>query len=74
MHNIIKDNSIALSIILFMVLYYTIQALSPGFLYKRDGSLREFGVGYKNKTILPAWLIAIILAILTYILVHSYLL
>ena len=46
---------------------------SGGFLYNNDGSLREFGVGYKNKTILPLWLFSIVLGILTYVLVLYYL-
>ncbi len=39
----------------------------PAFLYNTDGSLREFGVGYRNKTILPMWLLSIVLGILIYI-------
>jgi hypothetical protein len=45
----------------------------PGFLFKNDGSIREFGVGYRNKTILPIWLLAIILGILSYLFVLYYL-
>jgi hypothetical protein len=39
----------------------------PGFLYKEDGSIREFGVGTKNKTFMPVWLFSIILGILSYL-------
>ena len=46
--------------------------MKPGFLYKSDGSIREFGVGYKNKTILPIWLLSIILGILCYLAVMYY--
>ena len=46
--------------------------LQPAFLYSTDGSIREFGVGYKNKTILPLWLTVIILAILSYFLIVCY--
>ena len=47
--------------------------LMPAFLYNIDGSIREFGVGYKNKTILPLWLFSIILGIISYIFVLYYL-
>ncbi len=47
--------------------------IKPDFLYKKDGSVREFGVGYKNKTIMPVWLFSIILGILSYIAVLYYL-
>jgi hypothetical protein len=62
------------SIIIFLSIFGLIQILKPSFLFNRDGSLRQFGVGYKNKTILPMWLFAIILGILSYISVRYYLL
>jgi hypothetical protein len=46
--------------------------MKPSFLYNTDGSIREFGVGYKNKTIMPVWLVSIILGILCYIAVLAY--
>jgi hypothetical protein len=38
-------------------------------MYNEDGSLRQFGIGFKRKTVIPAWLVAIIIAILSYLLV-----
>ena len=49
-----------------------IQYLKPKFLYKNDGSIREFGIGTKNKTILPIWLLSIVLGILCYLFVIYY--
>ena len=37
------------SISLFLVIFGIIQSMMPAFLYNSDGSLKEFGVGYKNK-------------------------
>ena len=68
----IQKNSILVSILLFLVLFGIIQLLKPSFLYNSDGSIREFGIGYKNKTILPIWLLSIILGILCYIIVLFY--
>jgi hypothetical protein len=56
-----------------MIIFGIIQCLKPGFLYKPDGSIREFGIGYKNKTIIPIWLLSIILGILSYLFVLYYL-
>lgn len=70
----IHHNKIMTSIIIFLSIFGLIQILKPSFLFNRDGSLRQFGVGYKNKTILPMWLLAIILGILSYISVRYYLL
>ena len=47
--------------------------MKPSFLFKPDGSMREFGIGYKNKTILPLWLVAILLSMLCYLGVLYYL-
>jgi ABC-type multidrug transport system permease subunit len=64
--NFIQKNVTVVSIILFVIIFSIIQFTKPAFLYKKDGSIREFGVGYTNKTILPIWLLSIILGILSY--------
>jgi hypothetical protein len=69
---IARKNITLVAIIIFLIIFGLVQFLKPSFLYKNDGSLREFGVGYKNKTILPMWLFSIILGILTYISVLYY--
>lgn len=68
-----RNNTTLVSIILFLFIFGLIQMIKPNFLYNKDGSIREFGIGYKNKTILPLWLLSIILGILTYVLVLYYL-
>jgi hypothetical protein len=67
--HLIRQNITIVSIILFLILFSLIQVLKPAFLYNKDGSVREFGIGYKNKTILPVWLLSIILGILCYLFV-----
>ena len=67
MKQLIRENLPLVSIIIFVILFATIQMYKPAFLYNTDGSLREFGVGYRNKTILPMWLLSIVLGILIYI-------
>lgn len=63
----IRNNIPLASIFIFVILFMSIQVLKPGFLYKNDGSIREFGIGYKNKTIMPLWLFSIFLGILCYV-------
>tara|TARA_B100000902_G_scaffold398458_1_gene465298 strand:- start:3465 stop:3725 length:261 start_codon:yes stop_codon:yes gene_type:complete len=65
----IKENINVLSILLFLMLYIIIIIVKPDFIFHEDGSLRDFGIGYIKKTILPIWLIAIILAILSYFII-----
>jgi len=62
----------ALSIIavfLFLILFGIINAFRPSIIYNKDLSFRRFGIGYKNKTVVPIWLFSIILAILVYVMV-----
>ena len=68
-----RNNTTLVSIIIFLIIFVMIYMLQPAFLYNKDGSIREFGVGYKNKTILPLWLFSIILGILSYLFVLYYL-
>ena len=72
-HRIIQENITLVSISLFLILFLIIQYIKPGFLYNHDGSIRQFGIGYRNKTILPVWLLSIILGILCYLFVLYYL-
>jgi len=69
----LRSNITLYSIILFVALYAMLYMLKPNFMFNTDGSLRDFGVGYKRKTIMPAWLAAIVLAILSYFFVLYYL-
>lgn len=69
----IRNNPTLVSIILFLTLFIMIQTMKPAFLYNRDGSIRPFGIGYRNKTIFPIWLLSIILGIVCYLFVMYYL-
>lgn len=65
--NMIRNNLAGAAILLYVVVFMLVQYMSPSFLYNEDGSLREFGIGYSSKTVLPIWLVAIILGILSYL-------
>jgi hypothetical protein len=64
--NSFRNNITFLSILLFIIIYLVINYFKPLILYKKNGVLRDFGIGYKNKTILPCWLLTILLSILSY--------
>jgi hypothetical protein len=68
----IRENATLFAIILFLIMFVSIQMMKPACLYNTDGSIREFGVGYRNKTILPIWLLSLILGILSYLFVMYY--
>ena len=69
----IKINKLSISIALFLLLFTLLHYFKPAFIYTKDGGFRQFGLGYKNKTVLPIWLFAIIFAIFSYLGILYYL-
>jgi uncharacterized membrane protein YidH (DUF202 family) len=67
-----RENKTLVSIFVFLIIFGLIILIKPAFLFNKDGSIREFGLGYKNKTILPLWLFSLVLGILCYLLVVYY--
>jgi len=55
------------AVFIFLILFGLINAFRPSVIYNKDLSFRRFGIGYKNKTVIPIWLFSIILAILVYV-------
>lgn len=68
----IRKNLTSVSIFLFLILFVVIQMFRPAFIYNEDGSFRQFGIGYRSKTVIPIWLVTIIVAILSYLFVLYY--
>ena len=60
------------SLIVFIISYITLNLIKPRFLYNDNMTLREFGIGYRKKTVLPLWIISIVLAILSYFTILYY--
>jgi hypothetical protein len=68
----LRKNKVGVAILLFVCLYGIFYTLNPAFAYNEDGTLKPFGLGYTNKTVIPAWIVAIILGILCYYVVMVY--
>ena len=62
-------NKVTIAIILFLLMFSVVHFSKPAFAYMEDGSFRPFGLGYKNKTVVPIWVVSIALAILSYLFV-----
>lgn len=71
--NYIRKNLTLVSILIFVGIYSIVTYLKPGFLYNQDGSLRNFGLNSNKKTVIPIWLLAILLSLLSYLFVMYYL-
>lgn len=69
----IKNNITMFAMLLFFIFYILIILIKPGFIFNRDGSLRDFGIGYKKKTVVPLWLMSILLALISYVLLLVFL-
>ncbi len=56
-----------LAILLFLTLYLIVVITKPGFIYDHQRNcLRQFGIGYRNTTVITLWLTSILLAIFSY--------
>jgi hypothetical protein len=65
----IAQNKVNVAIIIFLILFSTFHYIKPGFAYNREGGYRPFGLGFRNKTVVPIWIVAIVFAILSYLFV-----
>jgi|TARA_B110001450_G_scaffold4488_1_gene4606 hypothetical protein len=68
----IRKNITSVAIILFIIIFAIIQVIEPAFLYEKDGSLRQFGLGSSKKTIIPIWFLTLILSMMCYLVVLYY--
>ena len=69
--NLIQNvDKLYLAIILFITLYLIVNIVKPSIIFDHNQNcLRQFGVGYRNTTVLSLWLVTIILAIFSYFIV-----
>jgi hypothetical protein len=70
----VRTNKVSISIILFLILFSIIHVAKPKLFYNEQGGFRPFGVGYRHKTVIPIWILSILLAILSYLAISYWLL
>ena len=63
----VSKNKVSFAILLFLAIFAGFHAWKPSFAYADSGAFRPFGIGYKHKTVIPIWLIAVLLAIISYL-------
>jgi hypothetical protein len=61
-----------IAIFIFLLSFTLIHIIKPSLIYNKEGGFRPFGLGYKHKTVVPIWVISIIIAIFSYLAVLSY--
>ena len=72
---VLRIYKIPFSILLFIILFGLYHTIKPSISYLPNGGFRPFGVGYRHNTIVPVWLVSIMLSIISYLflmyLIHS---
>ena len=68
----VRQHKLSLSITLFLMLMILVHITKPAFIYNEKGGFRTFGLGHRNFTVFPIWLVSVILAIVAYFLVNWY--
>jgi len=66
---LIRNYKVFFAVFLFLILFSIFHTMKPNFAYLPNGAYRPFGVGYKHKTVVPIWAVAIFLSILSYLFV-----
>lgn len=72
MRSFVNTHKANISILLFLALFSIVHITKPSLLYSEEGGFRQFGVGYRHKTVIPIWGVAIVLAIFSYLAVLTY--
>jgi hypothetical protein len=63
----ISKNKVSFAVFLFLAMFALFHTVKPSFAYADSGAFRPFGIGYRHKTVVPIWLIAVLLAIVSYL-------
>lgn len=61
-----RNLRVQLALLVYLVLITVLLYMRPSIFYNKDGSLKQFGTGGKDKTLIPLWLVILLLAILSY--------
>lgn len=62
----IKNNIISISSIILTLCVVLIYKNQPNFIYNKDGSYKDFGLGKRSKTVFPIWFCILVMAIMIY--------
>ena len=63
----VRLHKLTFAILLYGILLGIVHTIQPAFIYDKHGGFRPFGIGYQHKTVVPIWLVCMLLAILSYL-------
>ena len=65
----IRQNIHYLSIILYFIIFSILVTSKPAIIFNEDDSIKQFGIGYQNKSVIPMWLTVILVSIFSYLII-----
>ena len=68
----VRIHKINFAILIFLIVFTLIHIYKPLLMYNEEGGFRPFGIGYKHKTVIPIWIVSIIVAMFSYLAVLYY--
>ena len=68
----VRSHKLSTAISIFITLMIFIHFINPQIIFNKNGGFRQFGIGYREKTVLPIWFATILIAILSYLAVLFY--
>lgn len=63
----VRYHKVSSAVIIFLLFMGIIHWIKPAGIYTAEGGFRPFGIGYKHKTVIPIWLVSILLGLLCYL-------
>ncbi len=70
---VMKQQKVGVTIIIFLLIMFSLIYTKPSFLFNYDGTIKPFGIGYQTKSILSLPIISILVGILSYMFVLHFL-
>jgi hypothetical protein len=70
---VMKQQKVGVTIIIYLLIMFSLIYTKPSFLFNQDDSIKPFGVGYQTKSILSLPIISILVGILSYMFVLHFL-
>jgi hypothetical protein len=68
---ILRVHKVQIAIFIYLVIFSLLHFTKPKMIYNDAGGFRPFGLGYRHKTVIPIWGVAIVLAIFCYLAILS---
>jgi hypothetical protein len=66
----IRKNRLVAAVFLYLACMYILHTIKPAIIYNEHGGFRPFGLGYRHKTVIPIWVVSIILALFCYMAIN----